>query len=86
MLPTLEYVDRMTSCASGEKRWSPTCDQAGKKKAGAATDRALAAEGRTAQAGAETSTLLPWAHGIETEVFTGDIGRDGIGARQLGVA
>ncbi len=41
------------------------CDQGGKKTDGAATDRALAAEGRTAHADAEAGTPLPMAPGIE---------------------
>jgi hypothetical protein len=44
---------------------------AGRKTADAATDRALAAEGRTAHADAEASTAFTLAHGIELEAFRG---------------
>ena len=45
------------------------CDHGGKKMADAVTDRALAAEGRTAYAAAEASTPFTLAHGIELEAF-----------------
>ena len=47
------------------------CDHGGKKTAETATDRALAAEGRTAHADAEASTAFTLAHGIELEAFGG---------------
>ena len=45
------------------------CDHGGKKTAETATDRALAAEGRTAHADAEASTPFTLTHGIELEAF-----------------
>ena len=45
------------------------CDHAGKKTAYAATDGALAAEGRTAHADAEASTRFTLAHAIELAAF-----------------
>jgi hypothetical protein len=60
-----------TNRALARKRWRQVCDQAGKKTAGVAVTRALAAEGRTAQADAEASTPLPLAQGIETEALSG---------------
>ena len=45
------------------------CDHGGKKTAETATDRALAAEGRTAHADAEASTPFTLAHGIALEAF-----------------
>jgi hypothetical protein len=59
-----------TDYALARKRLRQVCDQAGKKTAGVAADRSLAAEGRTAQADAEASTPLPLALGIETEVLS----------------
>ena len=51
----------------------------GKKTADAATDRALAAEGRTAHADAEASTPFTLAHGIELEAFSAaGLGRQGM--------
>jgi len=44
----------------------------GKKTAGAVSVRALAAGGRTAQAGAGAGTLLPGTPGIETEAMNGN--------------
>jgi hypothetical protein len=44
-------------------------DQLGRWDAEATTNRALAAEGRTAQADAEAGTPLPVAEHIETEAF-----------------
>jgi hypothetical protein len=41
----------------------------GRRKAEATTDRALAAEGRTAHADAEAGTPLPVEAGIETETL-----------------
>ena len=50
-------------------RYRRFCDHGGKKTADAATDRALAAEGRTAYAAAEASTPFTLAHGIELGAF-----------------
>jgi hypothetical protein len=44
-------------------------DQLRRWEAEATTSRALAAEGRTAQANAEVGTPLPVAEGIETEIL-----------------
>src|SRR6185503_14633333 len=44
-------------------------DQLGRRKAEVTTDRALAAEGRTAHADAEASTPFPCAQGDETEAL-----------------
>jgi hypothetical protein len=60
-----------TNDTLARQRLRQVCDRAGKKTAGVAVARALAAEGRTAQADAEASTPLPWAQGTETEALSG---------------
>jgi len=68
-VPLRTELGEVLSRELAEQRRHRFCDYAGRKTADAATDCALAAEGRTAHADAEASTPFTLAHGIELEAF-----------------